>query len=682
MRIAPSQWAGECLIVFEGRSDVFTVYVIRNAVYACAFISRILSLMSYQVLARKWRPSAFGEMVGQEHVLKALINALDNNRLHHAYLFTGTRGVGKTTLARLLAKCLNCEQGVSSKPCEQCTACTEINQGRFVDLLEIDAASRTRVEDTREILDNVQYAPTRARFKVYLIDEVHMLSTHSFNALLKTLEEPPEHVKFLLATTDPQKLPATVLSRCLQFHLKNMQPEQIVRHLAHVLDQEQLRYEEPALWLLGRAAQGSMRDALSLTDQAIAFGSGQLLENDVRNMLGTVDVSFVYQILEHLADAQAEAMLDVVKRMAEHAPDFGDSLDELISLLHRITLAQLVPDVVDNSWGDAERVSAIAKRFSGEDVQLFYQLAINGKRDLPMAADARAGFEMVLLRMLAFRPEAVLDSALNPEDVGEASSAAVSGDVDSPPVAEITSGDEDSRPKKPEVPMSGADDAPPWDNSPTLSKTAPTQPFPSAEKPENVATTRNFQNDSPPAIDNEGVVGDIAANTQSEVLKEREDSVSDTAVPSISHDASNEIAAPAKEASPAAKALVTIHDWYGVLSALQLRGMLYNTASHCALERIEGDQLHFVLDDQNAGLYREDHQAQIQQALCDYLGRELSIHIVKGSPKECTPAVQAAKDKALRQEQAVEAILQDDKLQQFIAHFEGELVRDSIAPIQ
>ena len=257
--------------------------------------------MSYQVLARKWRPRNFREMVGQEHVLQALVNALDHDRLHHAYLFTGTRGVGKTTIARILAKCLNCETGVSSQPCGECSSCLEIAEGRSVDLIEVDAASRTKVEDTRELLENVQYAPTRARYKVYLIDEVHMLSGHSFNALLKTLEEPPPHVKFLLATTDPQKLPVTILSRCLQFNLKNMPPEQIVGHLSNVLGQEMISFDEPSLWLLARAAAGSMRDALSLTDQAISFGSGKLGEADVRSMLGTVDLSFVYELLEALA---------------------------------------------------------------------------------------------------------------------------------------------------------------------------------------------------------------------------------------------------------------------------------------------------------------------------------------------------------------------------------------------
>src|SRR5210317_2070336 len=295
--------------------------------------------MSYQVLARKWRPKNFKELVGQEHVSRALINGLDNERLHHAFLFTGTRGVGKTTIARILSKSLNCDTGITSAPCGECSACVEIDQGRFIDLIEVDAASRTKVEDTRELLETVQFTPTRGRYKVYIIDEVHMLSGHSFNALLKTLEEPPPHVKFLLATTDPQKLPATILSRCLQFNLKNMPPEQIVGHLGSVLEQEMVSYEEPALWLLGRAANGSMRDALSLTDQAIGFGSGSLSESDVRSMLGTVDLSFVYQLLEAVAAGEPSAVLDIVSKMAEHAPDFESSLDELISLVHRVAIA-------------------------------------------------------------------------------------------------------------------------------------------------------------------------------------------------------------------------------------------------------------------------------------------------------------------------------------------------------
>jgi len=330
--------------------------------------------MSYQVLARKYRPASFEELEGQEHVLRALVNALENNRLHHAYLFTGTRGVGKTTIARILARCLNCEQGISAKPCGTCGACTEIAEGRNVDLIEVDAASRTKVEDTRELLDNVQYMPTNSRFKIYLIDEVHMLSTHSFNALLKTLEEPPEHVKFLLATTDPKKLPITVLSRCLQFNLKNLSPERIVNYLKQILPAENIEYEEDALWLLGRAADGSMRDALSLTDQAISFGNNSVRESDVKMMLGSIDQGEVFGLLDALVAGDGKALLEQVAGFADHAPDYPGLLSEMLAVLHRVALAHAVPDGLDNSHGDRNKVLSLVQQISPEDVQLYYQI--------------------------------------------------------------------------------------------------------------------------------------------------------------------------------------------------------------------------------------------------------------------------------------------------------------------
>jgi DNA polymerase-3 subunit gamma/tau len=370
--------------------------------------------MSYQVLARKWRPRSFREMVGQTHVLKALINALDSQRLHHAYLFTGTRGVGKTTIARIIAKCLNCETGITSTPCGTCSVCREIDEGRFVDLIEIDAASRTKVEDTRELLDNVQYAPSRGRFKVYLIDEVHMLSSHSFNALLKTLEEPPPYVKFILATTDPQKLPATILSRCLQFSLKNMTPERVVEHLTHVLGVEAVPFEDDALWLLGRAADGSMRDAMSLTDQAIAFGEGKVMAADVRAMLGTLDHGQVFDVLTALIDGDARSLLEAVRHLAEQGPDWNGVLSEILNVLHRVAIAQALPEGVDNGHGDRDRVLALAQALPSEDVQFYYQMGLIGRRDLPLAPDPRGGFEMVLLRMLAFRPADSSDAPRQP----------------------------------------------------------------------------------------------------------------------------------------------------------------------------------------------------------------------------------------------------------------------------
>ena len=360
--------------------------------------------MSYEVLARKWRPRSFAELVGQEHVVRALVNALDHNRLHHAFLFTGTRGVGKTTIARILAKSLNCEQGVSAQPCGECATCQEVDSGRFVDLIEVDAASRTKVDDTRELLDNVQYAPTRGRYKVYLIDEVHMLSGHSFNALLKTLEEPPPHVKFLLATTDPQKLPVTVLSRCLQFSLKRLGIEQIQTQLQKILQAEGMDADSASLSLLARAADGSMRDALSLLDQALAFGGGQLAEADVRAMLGSIDQNSIERILQALADRDAAALLTVAADCHAHGMDEQALLDELLLALHYISLLQIDAGLLHAEVQGREMLTQQAQHLPPEDVQLFYQIALHGKRDLPLAPDPRTGLEMALVRMHAFRP--------------------------------------------------------------------------------------------------------------------------------------------------------------------------------------------------------------------------------------------------------------------------------------
>src|SRR5690348_267322 len=358
-------------------------------------------LMSYQVLARKWRPKTFSELVGQEHVVRALGHALDSGRMHHAYLFTGTRGVGKTTIARIFAKSLNCEHGPTSHPCGQCAICTAVDAGRFLDLIEIDAASNTGVDDVRELIENAQYAPTRGRYKVYLIDEVHMLSKPAFNALLKTLEEPPEHVKFLLATTDPQKLLVTVLSRCLKFSLKRLLPDQIAQQMRMILAAEGVKFEDQAIVELARAADGSLRDGLSLLDQAIAHGGGKISAADVHAMLGTVERAKVRALLDILAAGDATALLDEIERIASFAPDFAQVLDELGSLLHRIQLLQLIPSAVGE---DDAALLGLAGRLKAEDVQLWYQMALVGRRDLPLAPTPRVGFEMTLLRMLAFVP--------------------------------------------------------------------------------------------------------------------------------------------------------------------------------------------------------------------------------------------------------------------------------------
>lgn len=365
--------------------------------------------MSYQVLARKWRPKNFEELQGQEHVSRALVNAIESNRLHHAYLFTGTRGVGKTTIARILSKCLNCESpdisdtGLTAKPCGECSSCVEIDEGRFVDLIEVDAASRTKVDDTRELLDNVQYRPTRGRYKVYLIDEVHMLSNSSFNALLKTLEEPPEHVIFLLATTDPQKLPVTVLSRCLQFHLKHMDEQTIANHLNFILEQESISFEPVALQLIAQSAEGSMRDALSLLDQAIAFGQGSVNEKDIRSMLGTIDHQFMEHLLSALSDKNSKVAMDAVAEMSQYPVDYSDALKELLSRLHQIAVFQATGILLDQG---ASYVEQFAEKISSPDLQLYYQIGLHARKDLAWAATPKQGLEMALLRMLAFNIKA------------------------------------------------------------------------------------------------------------------------------------------------------------------------------------------------------------------------------------------------------------------------------------
>jgi len=360
--------------------------------------------MSYQVLARKWRPGNFEELVGQEHVVRTLINGLEGNRLHHAFLFTGTRGVGKTTIARILAKSLNCDTGTTSSPCGQCSACIEIDEGRFVDLIEVDAASRTKVEDTRELLENVQYRPTRGRYKVYLVDEVHMLSRHSFNALLKTLEEPPPHVKFLLATTDPQKLPVTVLSRCLQFNLKKLPAADIMQRLSHILQQEDIGFDESGLRLLARGADGSMRDALSLLDQVIAFSGGRVVDSEVRNMLGTIETDHIYELIAQIHHNDAAAVMQTVKTLDEYSPDYLDVLAEIISVLHHVAMEQQVAGSMTEDWDNPDKIKVFAGDIAPQDVQLYYQIALQGHDDLKLNPVPREGFEMTLLRMIAFRP--------------------------------------------------------------------------------------------------------------------------------------------------------------------------------------------------------------------------------------------------------------------------------------
>jgi DNA polymerase III subunit gamma/tau len=663
--------------------------------------------MSYQVLARKWRPRSFREMVGQTHVLRALINALDSQRLHHAYLFTGTRGVGKTTIARIIAKCLNCEVGVSSTPCGVCSICKEIDEGRFIDLIEVDAASRTKVEDTRELLDNVQYAPSRGRFKVYLIDEVHMLSSHSFNALLKTLEEPPPHVKFLLATTDPQKLPVTILSRCLQFSLKNMPPERVVEHLTHVLGVEEVPFEVDALWLLGRAADGSMRDAMSLTDQAIAFGEGKVMAADVRAMLGTLDHGQVYGVLQALLEGDARGLIEAVRHLAEQGPDWAGVLAEILNVLHRVAIAQALPEAVDNGQGDRDRVLALAQALPAEDVQFYYQMGLIGRRDLPLAPEPRSGFEMVLLRMLAFRPEGSGPPpkvALKPLGISSASADPQSNPVAGavvPIAAPLTSPVTENVAvllPEPVVAVAPLSVAPvtaavslapavasveidlPW-NEPqvtTLPVMEPVTAYPATTPvpvvPERVSLTAVAP--SMPA----------ASDADSEEDEDGEDDVIDTDVAyayleALPDDASEptELAAQVLPAALPATGLAA--QWLALFPQLALSGLTASIAGNCSLVAVDGDHWLLHLDPAQGALFNSTQQQRVNDALNQFHGRKLTLDIQLRKPEQETPAQAAARKRIERQNQAVAAIHADPLVQQMLQQFGASVRADTIEPV-
>ena len=491
--------------------------------------------MAYQVLARKWRPKTFADLVGQEHVVKALRNALDEGRLHHAYLLTGTRGVGKTTIARILAKSLNCENAQHGEPCGVCQSCTQIDTGRYVDLLEIDAASNTGIDNIREVLENAQYAPTAGKYKVYIIDEVHMLSKSAFNAMLKTLEEPPEHVKFILATTDPHKVPITVLSRCLQFVLRNMTSQQVADHLAHVLNNENIAYEPAALQLLGRAAAGSMRDALSLLDQAIAMGSGSVAEQDVRQMIGAVDKQYLYELLAGIVNQDGEALLAKAQEMAVRAIGFDSALSELAMLLQRLALIQAVPSALAHDDPERETLLQLSQALSGEQIQLYYQCAIHGKQDLSLAPDEYAGFVMTLLRMLAFAPLAAdahdvgghienteLHSAETGVHTAKKPLQLPQSEAAKPPVQTTSTPATSSENKIAEpVLTQGNNDVPPWEDAPSEAETVtetPEQKADTSVQTTSDAAETNTQSANEAETPSENQVSDNgAANNETEV---------------------------------------------------------------------------------------------------------------------------------------------------------------------
>ncbi len=573
--------------------------------------------MSYTVLALKWRPRRFDAMVGQSHVVQALVNSLAAKRLHHAYLFAGTRGVGKTTVARILAKALNCAEGIADEPCGVCDACVAIDEGRFVDLIEVDAASRTRVDDTRELLDNVQYMPTRGRFKVYLIDEVHMLSGHSFNALLKTLEEPPPHVKFLFATTDPQKLPVTVLSRCLQFNLKKLTRAQIHAQLSTICSEEAVDAEDDGLKAIATAADGSMRDALSLLDQGIAFGGGGIRAAEINSMLGTIDRGHVLTMLEALANEDGSALLAEVDRLDELAPSYGAVLDELAYTLQRIAVLQLVKD--RRSDEDPQALVALAERVSPEDAQLFFQIAVQGRRDIEVCRDQRISFEMTMLRMLAFRP--VQES--EPESATATTRPAVAA-----------GGQRAGKGSKPARTLA--------------SRSAPLEP-PAREAGERIGReAAEGPSQPPPRAPGPASNGNPASSVPAPANPDFESAVS---------------------------------DWNKLLHDADVRGLARQLADHCELREATESQLDLVLARDKEKFNTQQLRERLAGVLREYLGREIRIRITPGEPRGQTPADirLAGEDKRMRA--AREAIESDATVQAIQKEFGAVIESDSIEPV-
>ena len=604
--------------------------------------------MSYQVLARKWRPKSFASLIGQEHVVRALTHALTEQRLHHAYLFTGTRGVGKTTLARILAKSLNCETGISATPCGVCSACTEIDSGRFIDLLEVDAATNTKVEEMRQLLENAVYAPTRGRFKVYVIDEVHMLSNNAFNAMLKTLEEPPEHVKFILATTDPQKIPVTVLSRCLQFNLKQMTPQLIAGHLKEILGAEGIDADAAALQLLARSASGSMRDALSLLDQAIAHGGGRVDEAEVREMLGSVDLDYLFSLLDALIKGDAAAMLAIAETMLARSLSFDAALQELASLLTRLQVAQLAPQAVADELPERARILDLAKCFDPEFVQLAYQIAVHGRKELPLAPDEFAGFVMTLLRLHAFRPAGDAEHAGTP--AGHA------------PVA-ICEPERTTAAREP-VPVAA-------DEKPVAKGEAIAQGDEgSAKADENVVaradkTVIAKTDEKAVAKADENAVAKAVAKADEKVVARADVNAGKT----TTSDDRLAASAPSDE------------DWHATLAALKLSGMARELAQHCQLGRVTATHMVLCLATTHRHLLMKPAQDKLAQALGDHFGRRLQLAIELREAAGTTPAAAAQRRRAERQDSAVASIEQDEFVREVIDSFDATLIESSIKPV-
>ena len=611
--------------------------------------------MSYLVLARKWRPKTFEQVVGQQHVLRALINGLDQNRLHHAFLFSGTRGVGKTTLARIFAKSLNCEQGVSSTPCGECQSCVEVDSGRFVDLIEVDAASRTKVDDTRELLDNVQYAPSRGRYKVYLIDEVHMLSTSSFNALLKTLEEPPPHVKFLFATTDPQKLPVTILSRCLQFNLRRLDITQISEHLSYILGQENLSFEHPALIELARAADGSMRDALSLLDQAIAFGNGNVTTDVVFQMLGSIDQDQVYQLLSALQQGDAKALLQLSGDLAALGRDFEVILNAILDGLQKIASYQHIQDLASEE-NDSSSLKNLANTFDAETVQLLYQIALHGKRDLPWAADPKSGFDMTLLRMLSFQPRT--DEPNNGNPPAKKSDTLSKPAVTEPPVTVSNANSSDSKELNASAPVLSRHEhhSEPSDST-THSAFSSQKPKAPPEKPQHQPELNHDQN--------------IQKITDTQVNEKHTKEALADSLPSVDEETLISV-----DLSPA--------NWTQIISELKLSALTRQLAENSAFIRCEERTLQLSLSPELAHLATSKSKERLEQALQQKLDQNVSV-IFNHDPDSLhsgpTVAVERAEQLAQKQQQAIESIQTDPTIEVIKNTFNARVIESTIKPL-
>ncbi|WP_157669606.1 DNA polymerase III subunit gamma/tau [Chitinibacter sp. GC72] len=623
--------------------------------------------MAYQVLARKWRPKTFAQLVGQEHVIKALANAFASERLHHAYLLTGTRGVGKTTIARIMAKALNCETGITAEPCGVCSACTQIDAGRFVDLLEIDAASNTGIDNIREVLDNAQYSPTAGRFKVYIIDEVHMLSKSAFNAMLKTLEEPPSHVKFILATTDPQKVPITVLSRCLQFSLRQMTPQQVTGHLHKVLAAEEIVFEPLALNLLGHAANGSMRDALSLLDQAIAHGAGQVEEAGVRAMLGAVDQSYLFDLLDALAAHDGPRLLQTADAIASRGLSYEAALHELANVLHQVALTQAVPNALADDLPQRGQILAAAQALSAEDTQLYYQIALHGRRDLPLAPDEYAGFTMTLLRMLAFAPA-------KPEQI--------SGNVSPAKPAQISEKASPAQTTASAAPSPAA----PTNNVSTSTQSAPVQSGATAlGKPEQATQTipaREPIQAATPKTESAPTYDDLEpppwhSEAAEAIYQASEPAPQSVAEPAASVIESTPSASPVRENKPAES---FNGDWRGLVVQLKLgaAGMLAQNA-----ELLGYSDIHFDLQvaEEHRAVATRDYQDKLRSALSEHFGRDITVNVNIGAIAGETPAIMLVRENAARQEVAVAAIQNDPFIQTLVCDMGGTIDAASIKPL-